>query len=92
MILSHFTGRIKDTQEERFSQELASWAGWRQACEVFEETGLDTYRSICLLRDQKPRLMLISLSFVVCVTPCSSAGDSILVNSSESPTRTSQNG
>lgn len=24
MILSHFTGRIRDTQEERFSQELAS--------------------------------------------------------------------
>lgn len=42
--------------------------GWRQACKVFEETGLDTYRSICLLRDQIPRLMVISLSFVVCVT------------------------
>lgn len=42
--------------------------GWRQACKVFEETGLDTYRSICLLRDQIPRLMVIFLSFVVCVT------------------------
>lgn len=27
MILSHFTGRIKDAREERFSQELAS-RGW----------------------------------------------------------------
>lgn len=42
--------------------------GWRQACKVFAETGLDTYHSICLLRDQIPRLMVISLSFVLCVT------------------------
>lgn len=42
--------------------------GWRQACKVFEETGLDTYRSICLLSDQVPRLMVISLPSTVCVT------------------------
>lgn len=68
MILSHFTGRIRDTQEELLQSGISvMWFGRRRACKVFAETGLDTYRSICLLSDQIPRLMVISLSFVVYV-------------------------
>lgn len=70
MILSHFPGGIRAAREERFSGELAS-RGRSAADERAEGSAvaaLDTYRSICRLSHQIPSLMVISLSFAVCVT------------------------
>lgn len=68
MILSHFTGRIRGYAGGALQSGISvMWSAGDKHARYLPRQGLDTYCSICLLSDQIPRLMVISLSFVVYV-------------------------